>query len=114
MFSHYSLDVLSLAYAGGAWHAGIYRTYLPDDDNCLPITDEDYCLKDDLMNRFVNFIRTVYGDDALETNLSFITHALGNKGNTSRDVIRNYFLNDFFRDHCQTYSVTGSGKRPIY
>ena len=114
MFGRYSLDVPGLAYAGGAWHAGIYRTYLPDDDNCLPITDEDYCLKDNLMNRFVNFIRTVYGEAALETNLDFIAHALGNKGDASRDVIRNYFLNDFFKDHCQTYSVTGSGKRPIY
>lgn len=88
--------------------------YRPDDDNCLPITDEDYGLKDDVVNRFVDFIRTVYGEAALETNLDFIAHALGNKGDTSRDVIRNYFLNDFFKDHCQTYSVTGSGKRPIY
>ena len=89
-------------------------TYEPDADNCLPITDEDYGLKDDVVNRFVDFIRTVYGEAALETNLDFIAHALGNKGDTSRDVIRNYFLNDFFKDHCQTYSVTGSGKRPIY
>ena len=114
MFGRYSLDVPGLAYAGGAWDAGKYRTYLPDDDNCLPITDEDYGLKDDVVNRFVDFIRTVYGEATLEENLDFIAHALGNKGNTSRDVIRNYFLNDFFRDHCQTYSVTGSGKRPIY
>ena len=89
-------------------------SYEPDADNCLPITDEDYGLKDDVVNRFVEFIRVVYGDASLETNLDFIAHALGNKGDTSRDVIRNYFLNDFFKDHCQTYSVTGSGKRPIY
>ena len=89
-------------------------SYEPDADNCLPITDEDYGLKDDVVNRFVDFIRTVYGEAALETNLDFIAHALGNRGDTSRDVIRNYFLNDFFKDHCQTYSVTGSGKRPIY
>ena len=88
--------------------------YRPDDDNCLPITDEDYGLKDDVVNRFVDFIRTVYGEATLEDNLDFIARALGNKGDTSRDVIRNYFLNDFFKDHCQTYSVTGSGKRPIY
>ena len=114
MFGRYSLNVPGLAYAGGAWDADKYGTYLPDDDNCLPITDEDYGLKDDVVNRFVDFIRTVYGEAALETNLDFIAHALGNKGDTSRDVIRNYFLNDFFKDHCQTYSVTGSGKRPIY
>lgn len=114
MFGRYSLDVPGLAYAGGEWDAGKYRTYLPDDDNCLPITDEDYGLKDDVVNRFVDFIRIVYGEATLEENLDFIARALGNKGDTSRDVIRNYFLNDFFRDHCQTYSVTGSGKRPIY
>jgi len=56
MFGRYSLDVPGLAYAGGAWDAGKYRTYLPDDDNCLPITDEDYGLKDDVVNRFVDFI----------------------------------------------------------
>ena len=114
MFGRYSLDAPGMAYAGGEWDAGKYHTYLPDDDNCLPITDEDYGMKDDVVNRFVDFIRTVYGEATLETNLDFIAHALGNKGDTSRDVIRNYFLNDFFKDHCSTYSVTGSGKRPIY
>ena len=79
----------------------------------IPITDEAY-LEDDIVTRFVEFIRTVYGPDSLEDNLDFIAKALGNKGSTSREVIRNYFLNDFFNDHCQTYSVTGSGKRPIY
>ena len=59
-------------------------------------------------------MKIVYGEKSLETNLDFIAKALGNKGNTSREVIRNYFLNDFFKDHCNTYSVTGSGKRPIY
>ena len=88
-------------------------TFAPDTDNCIPITDEPY-FEDDIVGRFVEFIRVVYGDASLETNLDFIAHALGNKGDTSRDVIRNYFLNDFFKDHCQTYSVTGSGKRPIY
>ena len=114
MFGRYSLDTPGLAYAGGIWDAGKYCTYLPDDDNCLPITDEDYGLKDDIVNRFVDFIRTVYGEETLETNLDFIAHSLGNKGDTSRDIIRNYFLNDFFRDHCAAYSVTGSGKRPVY
>ena len=60
------------------------------------------------------WLKAVYGADTLEENLDYIAKALGNKGSTSREIIRNYFLNDFFRDHCQTYSVTGSGKRPIY
>ena len=69
---------------------------------------------DDIVSRFCEWVKIVYGEKSLETNLDFIAKALGNKGNTSREVIRNYFLNDFFKDHCNTYSVTGSGKRPIY
>lgn len=82
--------------------------YAPDPDNCIPITDEEY-FEDDIVGRFVEFIRVVYGEDTLEQNLDFIAQALGNRGNTSRQVIRNYFLNDFFNDHCKTYQ-----KRPIY
>ena len=113
MFGRYSLDVPGLAYAGGEWDSNKYSTFLPDEDNCIPITDEEY-FQDDIVGRFVEFIRVVYGDDTLEANLDFIADALGNKGKTSRDTIRQYFLNDFYKDHCQTYSVTGSGKRPIY
>lgn len=113
MFGRYSLDVDGLAYAGGEWDASKYVTYQPDADNVIPITDEEYFAKD-IVGRFVAFIRTAYGEDTLEKNLAFIAAALGTKGNSSRESIRNYFLNDFFKDHCQTYSVTGSGKRPIY
>jgi hypothetical protein len=84
-----------------------------DADNIIPITDEEY-LEDDIVSMFCDWLRCVYGEDTLEENLDFIATALGNKGNSSREIIRNYFLNDFFKDHCQTYSVTGSGKRPIY
>ena len=88
-------------------------TYNPDKDNIIPICDEEY-FSDDIVTRFCEWVKVVYGEKSLETNLDFIAKALGNKGNTSREVIRNYFLNDFFKDHCNTYSVTGSGKRPIY
>lgn len=114
MLGRYSLDVPGLAFAGGEWDASKYQTYQPDNDNCLPITDEDYGLKDDIVSRFVDFIRVVYGEETLEKNLQFIADSLGNKGATARETIRLYFLNDFFKDHCATYSVTGSGKRPIY
>ncbi len=116
MFGRYSLDVEGLAYAGGNWKEAYetkYKTFLPDEDAIIPITDEEY-FKDDIVARFVEFVRVVYGDETLEENLKFIADALGNKGDTSRAVIRNYFLNDFYKDHCNTYSVTGSGKRPIY
>ena len=88
-------------------------TYNPDKDNIIPICDEEY-FSDDIVSRFCEWVKIVYGEKSLETNLDFIAKALGNKGNTSREVIRNYFLNDFFKDHCNIYSVTGAGKRPIY
>ena len=87
-------------------------SYEPDVDDIMPICDEEY-FEDDIVSRFVEFVRCVYGEDTLEENLRFIADALGGKGNP-REVLRNYFLNDFFKDHCNTYQVTGSGKRPIY
>ena len=87
--------------------------FFPDEDNVIPITDEEY-LDDDIVSCLCAWLKAVYGADTLEANLDYIAKALGNKGSTSREIIRNYFLNDFFKDHCQTYSVTGSGKRPIY
>lgn len=87
--------------------------FFPDADNVIPITEEEY-LDDDIVSRLCAWLKAVYGADTLEANLDYIAKALGNKGSTSREIIRNYFLNDFFKDHCQTYSVTGSGKRPIY
>ena len=112
MFGRYSLDVEGLAYAGGDWDSSKYSTFIPDVDDIIPICDEEY-FEDDIVTRFVEFVRVVYGSDTLEDNLSFIANALGGKG-APREVLRNYFLNDFFKDHCNTYQVTGSGKRPIY
>ena len=113
MFGRYSLDVEGLAYAGGEWDRSKYQSYIPDADNVIPLTDEEY-LDDDIVSRLCAWLKALYGADTLEENLDYIAKALGNKGSTSREIIRNYFLNDFFKDHCQTYSVTGSGKRPIY
>lgn len=86
----------------------IKTTFDPDLDNCIPITDEEY-FSDDIVGRFVDFVKTVYGADTLEENLDFIANTLGNKGDTSREVIRNYFLKDFYADHLKIYQ-----KRPIY
>lgn len=108
MFGRYSLDEEGLIYAGGEWDSSRYKTFLPDEDNCIPITDEEY-FSDDIVGRFVEFVKTVYGADTLEENLDFIANALGNKGDTSREIIRNYFLKDFYTDHLKVYQ-----KRPIY
>ena len=107
MFGRYSVDVDGLAYAGGEWDAGKYRTVIPEKDNIIPICDDEY-FNNEMTALFVNFVRKVYGDDTLEANLKFIADALGGKG-TPREVIRSYFLNDFYADHLKTYQ-----KRPIY
>lgn len=107
MFGRYSLDEPGLAYAGGEWDASKYSTIIPDKDNIIPICDDDY-FDDDITGRFVKWVETVYGSETLEENLKFIADALGGKG-TPREVIRNYFLNDFYADHLKTYQ-----KRPIY
>lgn len=107
MFGRYSLDVEGLSCAGEELDPTIYKTYMPDKDNIIPICDDEY-FEDDIVGRFIKFVEVVYGKDTLEENLKFIADALGGKG-TPREVIRNYFLNDFYKDHCKTYQ-----KRPIY
>ena len=116
MFGRYSLDVdgLVLADQGDAIEDYLQKmpdpasvSFMPDADNVIPITDEEY-FEDDIVGRFVEFMRVAYGAETLEENLRFVADALGGKG-TSRDVIRSYFLKEFFKDHCQTYK-----KRPIY
>lgn len=107
MFGRYSLDVEGLAYAGGEWDNSKYTSFIPDKDNIITICDDEYD-DNDIVGRFVKFVETVYGKDTLKENLSFIADALGGKG-TSKEVIRNYFLNEFYKDHCKIYQ-----KRPIY
>ncbi|WP_337740790.1 hypothetical protein [Allisonella histaminiformans] len=107
MFGRYSLDADGLVYAGGEWDESKYKTFIPDKDAIIPITDDEY-FTDDIVGRFVKFVKVVYGADTLEENLKFIADALGGKG-LPREVIRKYFLKDFFKDHCKVYK-----KRPIY
>lgn len=107
MLGRYSLDEPGLSYAGGDWDGSKYRTFLADKDNIIPICDDEY-FEDDIVGRFIKFIKTVYGKQSLESNLRFIADALGGKG-SSREVIRNYFINDFYADHLKVYQ-----KRPIY
>ena len=107
MFGRYSLDVDGLAYAGGEWDASKYASFAADKDNIIPICDDEY-FEDDIVGLFVKFVKTVYGAETLDENLKFITDVLGGKGQP-KDVIRNYFLNDFYKDHCKIYQ-----KRPIY
>ena len=126
MFGRYSLYNEGLLYAGGSGGdfgslAEKIQDYLreqgksrfpenefyPDADNIIPVCDDEY-FEDDIVGLFVEFVKTVYGADTLDENLEFIANALGGKGQP-KDVIRNYFLNDFYSDHCKIYQ-----KRPIY
>lgn len=107
MMGRYSLDEYGIVYAGGEWNPNKYKIYKADADGIIPICDDEY-FSDDIVGRFCDFIETVFGRDNLESNLDFIASGLSGKGN-SRNVIRNYFLNEFYSDHCKAYQ-----KHPIY
>ena len=89
-----------------------YSTFGADKDNIIPISDDEY-FEDDIVGKFVEFIKLAFGAESLQENLNFISNALGGHGN-SRDVIRNYFMNSFYADHCSMCSSSTSGKRPYY
>lgn len=107
MFGRYSLDKEGLVYAGGEWDDNNYRVFAADKDAIIPVCDDEY-FEDDIVGRFINFVKVVYGESDLEENLQFIADALGGNG-SARDVIRSYFTSSFYADHCKTYQ-----KRPIY
>lgn len=108
MFGRYSLDEEGLVFAGGEFDKNKYSKFISDEDNCIPITDSEY-FSDDIVTRFVEFVKTVYGEETLEENLKFIAQALSNKNDAPKDIIREYFLKSFYDDHLKRYK-----KRPIY
>jgi hypothetical protein len=108
IFGRYSLDVEGLVFAGGEWDKSKYKSFIPDKDNGIIITDEVF-FNVDIVSRFIDFIQTVYGEKTLEENLTFIALALNSAGRNAREILRNYFLNDFYKDHVKVYR-----KRPIY
>lgn len=108
MFGRYSLDEEGLVFAGGEFDKNKYSKFIPDEDNCIPITDSEY-FSDDIVTRFVEFVKIVYGEETLEENLKFIAQALSNKNDAPKEIIREYFLKNFYEDHLKRYK-----KRPIY
>lgn len=119
MFGRYSLDNEGIQFAGGKFDLNNYSKFTPDNDNIIPVLDTEY-FEDDIVGRFVEFVKLCFGEDTLEENLDFIASALKKKGKTSREVIRNYFLSDFFKDHakmynkCPIYWQFGSGKQNAF
>ncbi len=112
MFGRYSLEHEGLVFAGDDWNINRYERFKPDTDGIIPICDDEY-FEDDITGRFIEFVKVAFGKNRLEENLQFVANALGDKG-SPRETIRSYFLSDFYADHCSSYSITGSGKRPIY
>ena len=108
MFGRYSLDKEGLQFAGGDFNLSNYNNFIPDDDNIIPVLDSEY-FEDDIVGRFVEFVKTCFGEETLEENLDFIANALAKNKKPSREKIRDYLLKNFFNDHKKTYK-----KCPIY
>ncbi len=108
MLGRYSPDKDGLVFAGGEWNPQNYASFPADEDGIIPITDKEY-FSDDITARYISFLKVCFGKEHLEENIDFTANALGNRGDSSRAIIRNYFLNDFYKDHCKIYQ-----KKPIY
>ncbi|WP_295115628.1 BREX-1 system adenine-specific DNA-methyltransferase PglX [uncultured Methanobrevibacter sp.] len=108
MFGRYSLDNNGLQFAGGEFNINNYHTFIPDQDNIIPVLDSEY-FEDDIVIKFIEFVKTCFGEETLEENLDFIANALAKNKKPSREKIRDYLLKDFFNDHKKTYK-----KCPIY
>ncbi|OOE12495.1 BREX-1 system adenine-specific DNA-methyltransferase PglX [Fictibacillus arsenicus] len=109
IYGRYSVDEEGLIYAGGKFDPSRYKNFKVDKDNVLPILSGAY-FEDDILTRFIKFVEVTFGKETLNENIMFIANTLGmKKGETAKETIRRYFLNDFFKDHVQTYK-----KRPIY
>ncbi len=109
LFGRYSLDQDGIIFAGGNFNYGDYKKFEPLKDNIIPITDNKY-FAEDIVYKFLEFIEILFSKETLNENVEFIANTLGKKDlETDVETIRRYFINDFYRDHVQTYK-----KKPIY
>lgn len=108
-FGRYSLDEEGLIYAGGEFDPTRYETFKATEGNVIPILPGAY-FEDDIVSRFVEFVRLTYGEESLSENLDFVADAIGRRRNeTARETLRRYSMNDFYKNHVQTYKQS-----PIY
>ena len=91
----------------------LYQTFNPDDDNIIPVLDDEY-VTNDLVGLFCQWIKSVFGSAEYDENMLYLGNTLSSKGDTAKEKLRNYFLNDFYKEHCNMYGSSGLGKRPIY
>ena len=108
MFGRYSLDQEGLQFAGGEFDLNNYHKFKPDDDNIIPVLDTAY-FDDDIVGYFTKFVEVCFGEETLENNLDYIASVLSKSNKPSREIIRDYFLKNFFNNHKKTYK-----KCPIY
>ncbi|HBC96127.1 MAG TPA: BREX-1 system adenine-specific DNA-methyltransferase PglX [Clostridium sp.] len=110
MFGRYSPDRDGIIYAGGKFANSLKNaSFKPEKDNIIPVLDGNY-FENDIVSKFVKFVKTIFGKENLSQNLDFIACSLKKKREeTDSDTIRRYFFNDFFKDHVKMYR----GK-PIY
>lgn len=111
MFGRYSLDQegLILANQGETLEDYLHKgektnqqvQFLPDQDNIIPILDDEW-FEDDIVGRFYEFLKVTFGVANFEQNLAFVEDSLGKD-------IRRFFVKDFYPDHIKRYK-----KRPIY
>ena len=114
VFGRYSLDEDGLVYAGGDWDDSKYTTFKPNKENIILLTDRQYFDDDrDIIVRLKEFLTKTFDPETLTENMDFIAQTLEPKkferGTSAEDIIRTYFLNDFYKDHAKIYQ-----KRPIY
>ena len=111
MFGRYSLDKegLILANQGETLEDYLKKIekseeeiqFLTDDDNVIPILDDEW-FEDDIVGRFYEFLKVTFGEQNFEKNLAFVEDCIGKD-------IRKFFIKDFYNDHVKRYK-----KRPIY
>ncbi len=113
IFGRYALNNKGITYAGGEWKQNKYQDFLPDKDNILLMSDEEY-LEEDIVNKVVGLVKIIFGEEYLEENLDYISGKVSDKPISSRERLRLYFIDNFYDEHCKLFSATGAGKRPIY
>ena len=111
MFGRYSLDKEGLIlanqgetledYLKAVGSSAVETSLMPDDDNIIPILDDEW-FEDDVVGRFYEFLKVTFGTANFDKNLAFVEDCIGKD-------IRKFFVKDFYNDHIKRYR-----KRPIY
>ena len=74
-----------------------------DDDAIIPLMGTNNPFEDDnALQKLINFIKIVFGEDTMTENLNHIEHCLGKS-------LENYLIKDFWKDHKKMYQ-----NRPVY